>query len=456
MIYVVGLGCKKGQLTLEGAEIIAQSKKVFVKTAKTDTYGYFEEKGIGVVTFDDIYENSEDFDSLDENIVDILTAQKGSVCYCVNGSGFDDTSVALLCKRAKVKIIPGVSRPVCAAGTVTGAVYISAYTLLSTRGFDYDTRLPLVITDVDDKFVCSEVKLVLEDLVGADTPVLLSGKETTVAQLDHGKRFDYSSTIAVPPLQLLEKSRFNFVDVVEILRRLRDENGCKWDRAQTHESIRANMVEEAYELVEAINNEDVDNMIEETGDVLLQAVFHSEIGEDCGEYNVHDVTTGLCRKLIDRHEHVFGNVVANTAEEGLKAWENAKAKEKHYKSYTQKMDKIARTLPALMRAYKIQKTAAKAGMDFESAAQAADKLQEEIKEFFGASEDRREDEGGDLLFAAVNVLRLAKTDPEIALIRATEKFAKRFCYVEEHCSKPIEQCSAQELDLLWEQAKHED
>lgn len=454
MIEVVGLGCRKGQITLEGAEAVKKAKHVFVKTCKTDTFSFFE--GSEVSTMDDIYDSSDNFDDLDEKIVERLLSQKGKVVYCVNGSGYDDKSVALLASRTDIKIYPSVSRAVCAAGFSTGAVFLSAYDLINNRSFDYDGSLPLVITDVDDKYIAQEVKLILCDIVGDEQTVYVSGRETTAAECDFGKKFDYSTTIYCPPRDFISKKRYSFTDVVELLYRLRGENGCPWDRAQTHESIRSNLIEEAYELVDAINNQDIDNMIEETGDVLLQAVFHGVIGEDSGEYDMRDVTTALCSKLISRHEHVFGDVVARTAEEGLAAWDRAKGKEKHYTSFTDKMDKTSKSLPALMRAYKIQKTAAKAGMDFDSAMSAAQKLREEIDEFLNAEAENREEEGGDVLFAAVNVLRALKVEPEVALVAATEKFCKRFAYVEAHCEKPMNEYGAEELDALWRQAKNED
>ena len=454
MIEVVGLGCRKGQITMEGAEAVAKAKHVFVKTAKTDTFAFFEGKEVS--TMDDVYDSSENFDELDEKIVARLLAQKGRTVYCVNGSGYDDKSVALLASRTDVKVYPSVSRAVSAAGFTTGAVFISAYDFVGDRAFDYDASLPLVITDVDDRYIAQEGKLKLADLIGDEEKVFVSGKERIVAEIDFGKKFDYSTTIYCPPKDFTDKKRYGFQDVVELLYRLRGENGCPWDRAQTHESIRSNLVEEAYELVDAINNKDIDNMIEETGDVLLQAVFHGVIGEDCGEFDMRDATTALVKKLIGRHEHVFGDVVARTAEEGLAAWDRAKGKEKHYKSFADKMDKTSKSLPSLMRAYKIQKTAAKAGMDFASPEDAAEKLAEETKELFAASPEERENEGGDLLFAAVNVLRALKVEPEVALAKAVEKFCKRFCYVEKHCTKPMNECTSEELDALWRKAKDED
>ena len=248
----------------------------------------------------------------------------------------------------------------------------------------------------------------------------------------------------------------SFEELKQTIATLRGPDGCPWDKKQTHESLIKCLQNESQELIDAIHHKDDENMKEELGDVLLQAVFHCVIGEDCGEYDARDVATALCTKLISRHEHVFGDVVAKTAEEGLAAWDRAKSKEKHYTSYSDKIDKTSRSLPALMRAYKIQKTAAKAGMDFDSVQSAAEKLKEEIQELLSAPENERENEGGDVLFAAVNVLRALKVEPEVALVGAVEKFSKRFSYVESHCTKPMNECSAEELDELWEKAKNED
>ena len=164
--------------------------------------------------------------------------------------------------------------------------------------------------------------------------------------------------------------------------------------------------------------------------------------------------SGICRKLIDRHTHIFGDVVANTPEEALKAWDAAKAKEKKYTSVSDKIEKIAKSLPALLKAYKTQKAVAKTGFEFENFGQVTDKIEEEISEFCNATNAREiEEEGGDLLFAAVNALRWKGVDPEVALAGAIKKFTERFEYVERHCDGDIKSKSADELDALWEEAK---
>ena len=454
MITVVALGCKRGQLTLEGAEEIDKAKKVFVKTALTDTYEYFKDKGIECISLDFIYEKSQNFDELDEEIASYLLAQQGDIVYCVNGSGYEDRSVELLMQKGEVKILPSVSFGIAGGKPSVASTLISAYELATLKGFNYDTRLTLRVTDIDNSLIASEVKLILQNILGDEESVYFNGKPISVYELDRQDEYNYATTLFVPAKNLVDKQRFNFSDLYQIMRILRGENGCQWDKAQTHESIRQNAVEEAYELVEAINNDDIDNIVEESGDLFLQSIFHCVIGEDCGEFSLEDCLSGICRKLIDRHTHIFGDVVANTPEEALKAWDAAKAKEKHYSSASDKIDKIAGALPALMRAYKVQKAVGKVGFEFDNFEQVVGKVREELDEFCSAkTADELEDEGGDILLAAVNVLRWKKVEPEIALSRAIDKFVKRFKYVEEKCGGDMQSKSLDELNALWEEAK---
>ena len=456
MITVVGLGCKNGQLTIDGAKAIGAVDKVFVKTQLTDTYEYFVSNGITAESLDFIYEKSGDFDDLDKEIVEyLLSESKGcNAVYCVNGSGYDDRSVIALKQKCKdVVIIPSVSRGIVSGEPCVGMLTVSAYELLSLKGFNYDTRLALTVTDIDNAFVAGEVKLVLQNILGDEEEIYFSGKKIMVYELDRQKKYDYSSVVFVPAKELTKKQRFNFIDLYLIMRILRGENGCQWDKAQTHESIRENAIEEAYELVEAINNEDIDNMIEESGDLFLQSIFHCVIGEDNGEFNVEDSLSGICRKLIDRHTHIFGDVVANNAEEALKAWDAAKAKEKKYKSQSDKMLHVAKALPALMRAEKVQKAAAKGGFEFENYSQVLDKIQEEYREFTESQGEETEKEGGDLLFACVNALRWKGVDSEVALKGTIDKFVRRYSYVEQKCGGSTAGIPLAKLDELWEEAK---
>ena len=254
------------------------------------------------------------------------------------------------------------------------------------------------------------------------------------------------------------KDSYDVNDLVEIVRILRSPGGCPWDAEQTHESIRRDFLEESYEVAEAIDEGSTEHLKEELGDVLLQVALHTRIEEEQGTFNLDDVADGVCRKLIYRHPHVFGDVSVSGTGEVLTNWEALKRKEKHQATHTDALNSVARSLPALWRAEKVQKKAKKAGFDWPDVSGAVDKLSEELTEFKAAVSENSnvEEELGDLLFSAVNAARFVKVDPEAALQKATEKFIARFRRVEELAGdRPMEDMTLEELDKLWEQAKHE-
>ena len=248
------------------------------------------------------------------------------------------------------------------------------------------------------------------------------------------------------------KDSYDVNDLVEIVRILRSPGGCPWDAEQTHESIRRDFLEEAYEAVEAIDEGSTEHLKEELGDVLLQVALHARMEEEEGSFDLNGVADGVCKKLIYRHPHVFGDVAVSGTGEVLKR------KEKHQATHTDALNSVARSLPALWRAEKVQKKAKKAGFDWPDVSGAMDKLSEELTEFKAAVAENSnvEEELGDLLFSAVNAARFVKVDPEAALQKATEKFIARFRRVEELAGdRPMEDMDLAELDKLWEQAKHE-
>ena len=259
-------------------------------------------------------------------------------------------------------------------------------------------------------------------------------------------------------INLLKQPPYNFQDLVEIVRILRAPGGCRWDGAQTHASIRRNFLEEAYEVAEAIDEGSPDHLKEELGDVLLQVVFHASIEEDAGRFDIDAVADGVCRKLIYRHPHVFGDVTVGSTDEILSNWEELKKKEKGQQTQADAVDAVARSLPALWRAEKLQKKAAKAGFDWPDVSGAMDKLREETDELAGAIAGRGDpaEELGDLLFAAVNIARFLEVDPEAALHAASDKFARRFRLVEQTAARrgqDLNTLSLDELNALWDEAK---
>lgn len=254
------------------------------------------------------------------------------------------------------------------------------------------------------------------------------------------------------------KDSYGVQDLEEIVRILRAPGGCPWDAEQTHQSIRRNFLEESYEAVEAIDEGSAEHLQEELGDVLLQVALHAEMERELGHFDLNGVADGICKKLIFRHPHVFGNVEVSGTGEVLSNWEVLKRQEKGQDTHTDALEAVARALPALWRAEKVQKKAKKAGFDWSDASGAVDKLSEELAELRQAMEQGTniQEELGDLLFSVVNVSRFLKADPEEALNAATEKFISRFAKVEEMAlsqGKDMAQMSLEELDKLWERAK---
>ena len=256
------------------------------------------------------------------------------------------------------------------------------------------------------------------------------------------------------------KDKYNFYDLVEVVRCLRAPGGCPWDMEQTHESIKKDFIEETYEVIEAINKKSVPMLREELGDVMMQVIFHSQIETEKGSFNIDDVTDEIAKKLIIRHPHVFGDVNVNGVDDVLTNWDAIKRQTKNQKSVSESIDSIPRELPALMRAQKIQSKAAKAGFDWSEVGGALDKLGEELEELKQAiasgDEANTFEELGDLLFSAVNVSRFVNCDSEEALTAASDKFASRFAVVEGLATErgiDMKSSSLEELDKLWDEAK---
>ncbi len=261
-------------------------------------------------------------------------------------------------------------------------------------------------------------------------------------------------------IDFTEKPNYDISDLIEIMAILRSDGGCPWDREQTHDSIRANVIEEAYEVADAIDSGSADALKEELGDLLLQVVFHSRMEQESGGFDFDAVCDGVCKKLIYRHPHIFGNVSADTPDEVLKNWDALKKQEKEQKTFTDTMRSVPRAFPALMRAQKVQKRAARAGFDFADASEVYDKIAEEMVELSDAcsSGDTSSirDEYGDLLFSVVNLARFIKVDAEEALAAAADKFIDRFDAVEKLAAErgmDMPSTPMNELDKLWNEVK---
>jgi MazG family protein len=249
----------------------------------------------------------------------------------------------------------------------------------------------------------------------------------------------------------------NLEELIDVIKRLRAPDGCVWDRAQTHESLRPNMIEEAYEAVDAIDDKDIAHLKEELGDVLLQVLLHSQIASENNEFTIDDVAKELKDKLIHRHPHVFGNAKIDTPDGVKKAWDLLKAEEKPER--VSAMDGLSKSQAALISAQKISKRAVKTGFEWPNEESLYDCIMSEFEEFKQAKAENdklhMEEEFGDILFATVNLARWNKIDAEQALLKANKKFEKRFRKMEELSTKPLTEYSFDEFDKLWKQAKKE-
>ena len=253
---------------------------------------------------------------------------------------------------------------------------------------------------------------------------------------------------------------YSFTDFMDIIRRLRGKEGCPWDREQTHESLKSCLIEECYEAIEAINNQDVDNLCEELGDVMLQVALHSAIAEEKQAFTIDEVISSVSEKMIRRHPHVFSDITVSDSQSVINNWEEIKKKEKKSENIVDEITSIPKALPATIRAEKIQKKAAKAGFEFECYEQVLDKVYEELDELKNAvklgEESQIQDEFGDVLFSMINLSRYLHLNAENSLTNSTNKFINRFVDVfslAEKQGKNLYNLSPAELDALWRKVK---
>lgn len=256
------------------------------------------------------------------------------------------------------------------------------------------------------------------------------------------------------------KDKYTFEDLIDIMKLLRSESGCPWDREQTHESLKRYLIEETYEVLEVIDLNDKKRLCEELGDLLLQIVFHAQIAKEENEFSMEDVITGICKKMVLRHTHVFGQDKADTADDVVTNWEEIKKKEKGVKSQTEVLKDVPSNLPALMRSYKVQQKASQVGFDWDNVEDVFSKVSEEIDElkdvYKSKDVERINDEMGDVLFSIVNLSRFLKVQPELALTGTINKFIKRFEFVEKEskkAGKTLSEMSLEEMDESWNKAK---
>ncbi|WP_027339796.1 nucleoside triphosphate pyrophosphohydrolase [Halonatronum saccharophilum] len=480
MISIIGLGAGDLKLlTLEGYRELKSGKKVYLRTKEHPIVNDFKDEGIEFISFDYLYEKEDTFSKVYDKIVDqiLKLSKKEDIIYGVPGHPLvaESTVKILIDKLSKedYKIIGGPS--------FLDQIFVSleldpidGVKLLDGLNFevkDLDPRTPTIISQVYNSRVGSDVKLELMEIYPDEFKIkVLRGvgldderiEEVPLYKLDHLDWLDSLTSIYLPP-ERDNLRQFNYL--LEIVDILRSPGGCPWDIKQTHSSLKKHLIEEAYEVIDRIEEGDYFGLANELGDVLLQVIMHAQIASEDFRFNIYDVIEEINQKMIRRHPHIFGDVEVEDEKDVMKNWAQIKKEEKKESGEEGEsiLSGIPNSLPALMLAQKIQSKAAKVGFDWPEIDQVIDKVEEEIGEFKEALAFKRDqdvkEEFGDLIFALVNLGRFLDLDVEEELRFGIKKFQGRFAYVEREVKKKgfsLEEMNLEELDKLWEEAKGED
>lgn len=475
-ITVVTLGPGDPSLmTLQTAETLRKASHLVLRTARHGVAPWLEEQDIAYTVLDDFYDRYEDFDEMHAAMAAFLWTQAQSfpITYAVMDAASDGSVAALAAQRpedASLVCLPGLSVADACLAAVPVQTRGSALRILPAMdclAASPDPVVPLMITEIDNRALAGDVKLWLTDLYPDEMQAVFfapsekamrKARLLPMEELDRQKHYDHTCCLYVPAAPISKRERFCFADLKAIMDILCGEDGCPWDREQTHESLRPYLIEEAWESVGAIDENDPDHLADELGDVLLQVVFHACIGQSHGTFSLSDITTAICRKMMYRHAHIFGNAECATASDVAANWENLKKAERHLTTQGDVLRSVSCALPALMHASKVQKKAAQVGFDWDSAINALPKVHEEADEVLCELQAGRDpgEELGDLLFSCVNVARLAGQESELLLRSATEKFINRFSAMEKLIisdGKALNHLTLSEMDVYWNRVK---
>lgn len=477
-ITIVGLGSGElEQLSVGVYRKLKAAQNLIVRTEQHPAIDELKAEGVSMLSFDGVYESHDAFEEVYDEIVKRLLemAEEAPVTYAVPGHPLvAERTVQLLIERervneAELEIAGGNSflDPIFAALRIDP---IEGFQLLDGTEFNQDDvqmQQHVLLGQVYDSFVASDVKLTLLEKYDVNHPVTIVTAAGTSAEklrtvplvdLDRETSIDNLTTIYIPPVIEQTERLKEWQTFRAIIAKLRSPEGCPWDREQTHVSLKRYLIEEAHEVLDAIDREDDDNLVEELGDVLLQVFLHAQIGEDEGYFTMEDVLQKVGDKMIRRHPHVFGELEVADSDEVLKNWQDIKSEEKPKKSSL--LDGQALTSSSLLTSFNYQKAAARVGFDWPDVAGAFDKFEEEWQEFKdeveNGTQDSRTDELGDVFFTLVNIARFLKLSPEEAMQHANQKFNNRFSYIEKSVAEgrgDFEAYTIDELEEFWQQAK---
>jgi len=479
-ITLMGLGPGAADLlTRQAWQILESVPEIYLRTRQHPAVAGFPSQ-LSVHSFDELYENSENFEAVYAQIVESvlkLARRPEGVVYAVPGHPLvAETSSQEISRRAKqegipIRVVEGLSflEPTFTAlgiEPIAHTALVDALDLTTAHVPPFPPSAPAIIAQVYSREVASDVKLTLMATYPDEHPVKLvhaagtanvQVESLSLHEIDRSSQIGLLSSLYVPPLE----PETSFEAFQEIIAHLRAPDGCPWDREQTHLSLRPSLLEETYELLSALDAEDIDGMREEFGDLLLQIVLHAQIASEYGEFNMADVLRGIHTKIVHRHPHVFGDLELRDKQGVLQNWERLKEQERaaNGKAEASLLDGVALAQPALVQAEQYQRRAARVGFDWPDIQGVLDKLDEELAEVHSAQDAReRAAEIGDLLFAVVNLARWNDVDPESALREANARFRKRFFHIEQAAKaqgRSISDLSIDEMESFWQEAKHQ-
>ncbi|ANU14686.1 nucleoside triphosphate pyrophosphohydrolase [Planococcus halocryophilus] len=477
-IHIIGLGAGDlDQLPLGVYKKLKAATNLYVRTEDHPVLTELAEEGVVFTSFDEVYEKHDSFSPVYAEIAETLIglSDKHSIIYAVPGH-------PLVAEQTVQNLIEAEKQGRCQLSIEGGHSFLDslfgALRIDPIEGFQLmdgtemtsdqvNMTQHLLIAQVYDSFSASEVKLTLMEKYPDDYPVTIVTAAGSVDEvlrtvplheLDRSTEVNNLTTVYVPPAAEQNERLKEWQTFRSIIAKLRSPEGCPWDREQTHESLSPHLIEEAHELLQAIQEEDDEAIVDELGDVLLQVFLHAQIGQDNGYFQIEDVLEAISAKMIRRHPHVFGDVSAEDSEQVIANWQEIKAQEKP--AVDSLLEGQERFSSSLTTSFNYQKKAAKVGFTWPDAASAWDKFHEELQEFqqevANGSKARQLDELGDLLFTLVNLARFFDLSPEEAMMQANRKFQSRFHYVEQQVKKgtgDFSDYSLEQLDAFWNQAK---
>jgi len=478
-ITILGLGPGNPDLiTKEAWSIINSAPELYLRTDQHPCIKHIPD-GITKHSFDYLYEENENFDLVYKEIVSNvinLGQRPDGVIYAVPGHPFvAESTTPMIIKKAKqlnipIHIVEGLSflEPTFSALEIDPfdkIVLLDAFEIAVLHHPNYSPSIPALITQIYSRQIASEVKLTLMAVFPDDHEICLihcAGTEDQLIErvpLYEMDRSGYISLMTNVYIPSLDKES-SFEEFQEIVAHLRAPDGCPWDKEQTHNSLRPNLLEETYETLSALDNEDYEAMEEEFGDLLLQIVLHAQIASEAGEFNMNDVVRGINKKIVHRHPHVFGDLDVENVDGVLLNWEKLKAEERKNSIKKKKdglLDSVPTILPSLELAQEYQARVARVGFDWKEISGVLQKVKEEFKEVKDAnSTEETEKEIGDLLFSVVNLARWLCVNAESALRMANNKFKERFKFIEKNAresDKELSDMTLDEMDTLWDKAK---